>query len=171
MVVKMIFGVTFFFAILPTLALSAPAAPAGSKHNVYLVHCEPNECPIGSCDPGDFTITAAAYFRNGPIAEGTTSRVQTPTTLARLNGDNTRFEGSRRTFRFGSDGTFTTNIPASARTAASGSIAGDATLGEEPFVCFKDGKTKFQINNDDERYTCTTDYWCASTDTSTPTKM
>jgi hypothetical protein len=66
--------------------------------------------------------------------------------------------------RFSTAGTFTSNIGAGAKTAAKGSIAGDGTLGTEPFVCFKDGTTKFRVNYDDELHTCTTEYWCASID-------
>ncbi|KAF2796794.1 hypothetical protein K505DRAFT_323053 [Melanomma pulvis-pyrius CBS 109.77] len=152
--------------LLPSLALSGPLAPAGSKHNVYLVRCEPNECPIGDCDPGEFTITAAAYFRNGPITEGTT-RVSTPTALGKLSGYAPKWEGIKRTVRLGTDGTFTVNIGAKAASASKGDIAGDGSLGTEPFVCFKDGTTKFAITNEGDRYTCTTDYWCPSVDAST----
>ena len=143
--------------LLPSLAL---AAPQGSKHNVYLVSCEPNECPIGECEPGDFTITAAAYFANGPVAEGN-PRV-TPTALGKISGYLPKWEGTKRSIRLGSNGSFSSNIGAKSSSLKYGDIAGDATLGTEPFACFKDGKEKFQITDDGDRYTCTTDYWCAS---------
>ncbi|KAF2117904.1 hypothetical protein BDV96DRAFT_644242 [Lophiotrema nucula] len=150
------------------LSSTTLAAPAGSKHNVYLVHCDPQDCPIGLCDPGDFTIAAAAYFANGPVTEGTT-RVSTPTSLGRLSDGILKWEGTSRSVRLGTAGTLKSNIPTSARTAAKGDLAGDATLGTEEFVCFKDGSTKFAISNDGDRYTCTTDYWCGSVDAGSTT--
>jgi hypothetical protein len=160
-VVNMIFSPALLLAVLPALTLSAPTA-AGSKHNVYLVHCEYTDCDGWDCDPGETSFTAGAFFRDGPIAEGSSTRIQRPTSLTRLSGSQATWEGSKRTIRFGTSGTFTSNISASAKTAAKGSIAGDATLGTEPFVCFKDGATKFRITYDDEPHTCTTDYWCPS---------
>lgn len=169
---NMIFAAALLLgAYLPALAAAAPVdtpapvAALGSKHTVYLVQCDPNECPIGYCEDDEFRIKAAAYFRDGPIdASAPTSRVQSPTTLTTLSDNRAAFEGSKRTFRLGRDGTFTSNLPKSASTASKGSIAGDATLGTEPFVCFKDGSSKFGIRYDDERYTCTTQYYCPSVD-------
>ncbi|KAF2709363.1 hypothetical protein K504DRAFT_346698, partial [Pleomassaria siparia CBS 279.74] len=141
----------------------ALASPLGSKHNIYLVHCEPNECPIGDCDPGEFTTTAAAYFRNGPITESTT-KVSTPTALGRLTGYQPKWEGIKRTVRVGTAGSFTSDIGAKAASLKKGDIAGDGTLGAEPFACFRDGTGKFLIADDGDRYTCTTEYWCPSVD-------
>jgi hypothetical protein len=144
--------------------LSAPTVALGSKHNVYLVHCDYSDCLLGLiCDTD--SIVGAAYFRNGPITEGSTG-VQRPTTLAQLSGRNPTFEGKKNTFRFGDDGTFTSNITAGANKSDKNSIAGDATLGTEPFICFRDGTTKFDIRQDTDRYTCTADYWCGSIDAS-----
>jgi len=151
---------TLLLAVLPALALSAPTA-AGSKHNVYLVRCAYSDCDGWECDPEE-TFAAGAFFRDGPIAEGSGTRIQRPTSLTRLSGSQTAWEGSKRTIRFGTSGTFTSNIGAAAKTAAKGSIAGDGTLGTEPFVCFKDGTTTFRVTYDDEPHTCTTDYWCPS---------
>jgi hypothetical protein len=142
---------------LPTLAFSSPIVAAGSKHNVYLARCQHEDCSI-FCDPDDSALTVAAYFSGGPITDGSTKLV-TPTRLGRLTG---QWEGAKKTVRLGTDGTLTTNIETSARTAKKGDIAGDATLGTEPFVCFKDGSTEFTIRYDDERYKCKTDYWCPS---------
>jgi hypothetical protein len=151
-------------ALLPSIALSTPTIALGSKHNVYLANCDPNECPIGLCDPGDFHLTAAIYFKNGPIAEGSTS-VQRPSGIGKVSGNKPAWEGAKRTGRFELDGSFVSNISAGAKTAAKGEIAGDGTLGDEPFVCFKDGTTKFQMSYDTDRYTCTADYWCGSIET------
>jgi hypothetical protein len=152
--------------LLSSLALSSPLGPLGSKHNVYLIHCSPNECPIGDCDPGEFSITAAAYFRNGPITEST-SLITVPTSLGKLTGYQPKWEGVKRTVRV-ADGSFTANISAKAGSTKKGEIAGDATLGSEPFVCFKDGVGRFAIQVEGDRYTCTTDYWCPSIDASVP---
>lgn len=43
------------FALLPSLALSAPVETLGSKHTFFLATCAPADCPIGLCDPGDCT--------------------------------------------------------------------------------------------------------------------
>ena len=165
------------------LALTLPTSPTiasilGSKHNVYLANCDPNECPIGACDPGDFHLTAAIYFSSGSVSGTGTNR---PTGLGKLSGSNTKWEGAKRTARFDSDiglssGTFVSQIDKAAATAASGSLAGNGTLtvggglgggsGDgESFACFKDGTSKFVITYDTDRYTCTTDYWCGSLDT------
>lgn len=40
-------------ALLPSIALAAPADTRGSKHTAFLARCAPNDCPIGLCDPGD----------------------------------------------------------------------------------------------------------------------
>ncbi|KAF2261476.1 hypothetical protein CC78DRAFT_356002 [Lojkania enalia] len=144
-------------ALLPTFVLSAPL---GSKHNIYLVHCDPVKCPIGLCYPGEFQITAAAFFANGPINPD--SSTNSPTSLGQLSGYQPKWEGIQRRVAVGTMGTFASNFPASASTAEKGSIVGDASLGSEPFVCFKDGATKFTIKYDAADYTCTTDYWCPS---------
>jgi hypothetical protein len=158
------FRLALIAALLPAICLSAPTA-AGSKHNVYLTHCQPTDCSDFDCDPEENRITAAAYFANGPITDGSTSRIQKPTTLATIN--QSAWEGTKRTLRLGTAGSFTSNISSTARTAAKGTIAGDATLGTEPFVCFKDGTTKFSVTYEYDTYTCTTDYWCPSTDVGT----
>lgn len=144
------------FAVLPIFALSSPITAAGSKHNVYLARCALDDCSI-FCDE-DTSITVAAYFSGGPITEGST-KVVTPTRLGRTSG---QWEGSKKSVRLGTDGTFTSNIDTSSRTAKKGDIAGDATLGSEPFVCFKDGSTEFTIRYEDEKFKCKTDYWCPS---------
>lgn len=162
-------------ALIPSLIA---AAPAGSKHTVYLANCVPEECPIGLCNPDDFNLLAAAYFRNGPPSSSVTS----PTTLGTLSGSISSWEGTRRSVRLGSEGTFATNIAAGAKSAAKSDIVGEATLTSasiigiggtaEPFVCFRDGTTKFTARYETDRYTCTADYYCPSIDTgsSKPTK-
>ncbi|KAF2275250.1 uncharacterized protein EI97DRAFT_475860 [Westerdykella ornata] len=149
----MLSQLALLLALVPSLALSVPTA-AGSKHNVYLVRCQPS-------DPDEDVIVAAAFFRDGPIKEGST--LQNPTALVTVSGSSPEWEGRQRRVRL-DEGTFTTNISADAKKAAKGSIAGDAKLGSEPFVCFKDGTTKFSVRYDRERYSCTTDYWCPSID-------
>ena len=149
---------TFVFAF-SGLILSVPVdvGIAGSKHNFYLATCSPS-CLL-LCDPDD-TITAAIYFENGPITEGS-SRVS-PTSVGRVTGRNTAWEGSSKSVRIGSAGTLKTNIASDAKSATKGSLVGDASLATEPFVCFKDGTTKFTMTYDFDRYECTTEYWCPS---------
>jgi hypothetical protein len=146
------------------LASIVSAAPQGSKHNVYLVRCDPEDCPIGLCDPGEFTITAATYFSTGaaPTSGRTAAK---PDGIGKLSGYNPSFESATsKNVRVGRAGTFTWSITTAAKTLTKGEIAGTATLGTEPFACFKDGTTKFTITDDLDRYSCTADYWCGSTD-------
>ncbi|KAF2018030.1 hypothetical protein BU24DRAFT_163631 [Aaosphaeria arxii CBS 175.79] len=150
-------GLILLGALLPALSSASPIVAAGSKHNVYLVKCQWSDCDI-FCDPDDVALTAAAYFSGGPVPEGTT-RAVTPTRLGRVSG---QWEGTTKSVRLGTDGTFKATIPTSARTAKKGEIVGDATLGDEPFVCFKDGSSQIPLRYDGETYTCTTDYWCPS---------
>ena len=155
-------------AILLIASISA-AAPAGSKHNLYLVKCEPEDCPIGLCDPGDFTITAATYFANGPVADST--RIITPDGIGKLSGYNPGFESATsKSVRLGREGTLSWSIATASKSLTKGSLAGTATLGAEPFACFKDGTSKFTIRDDGDRYKCVADYWCGSIDI-TPTPV
>ncbi|KAF2690647.1 hypothetical protein K458DRAFT_412008 [Lentithecium fluviatile CBS 122367] len=152
-----------------TAVVAAPVETLGSKHVVYLSTCVPNECPIGLCDPEDFNLIAAAYFRNGPPATSTAS----PTTLGPISSFGSgpaSWEGTKRSVRLGTDGTYTSNIARGAKSLAKGEIAGDGELkgvGSEPFVCFKDGATKFRATYELDRYTCTADYYCPSIDAGT----
>jgi hypothetical protein len=149
------------------LASLSNTAPAGSKHNVYLVHCEPEECPIGLCEPGEFTITAATFFSTGSVANNGKAVVK-PDAIGKLSGYNPSFESATsKNVRLGREGTFTWNITAAAKTYKKGELAGLATLGSEPFACFKDAATKFAIRDDGDKYTCTADYWCGSYDVGT----
>lgn len=156
--------------VLFLLASVSTAAPAlGSKNNVYLVRCEPEDCPIGLCDPGEFTITAATYFSTSAVpASG--RAVARPDGIGKLSGYNPSFESATsKNVQVGRAGRFTWSIATAAKTLKKGEIAGTATLGTEPFVCFRDAATKFAINDDLERYECTAEYWCGSTDVGTGT--
>jgi hypothetical protein len=155
-------------AIVATIS-AAPVETQGSKHVVYLSSCAPDDCPIGLCDPEDFNIVGAGYFRNGPPASNSASA----TALGRLSSVSSgqKWEGSKITTRIGSEGAFTSNIARGAKSLAKGSIAGDGELKptglSEPFVCFRDGATKFKASYDGDRYTCTADYYCPSIDVKT----
>ena len=108
-------------------------------------------------------VFGAAYFVNGPP----TGTISLASAFARtpIIG----WEGIPRSFAFLRYGTFKTSINANAATLAKGDIAGSATLttgvgaaGSEPFICFKDGSTKFRTNIDLDSYTCTAAYYCPS---------
>lgn len=156
----MLSRLAILLALIPSIALSAPTSVAGSSHNVYLVRCQ-SDCQGWSCGGNGDVIVAAAFFRDGPIQDG--SSVQRPNSFATVSGSSPDLEGKQRRFRL-DDGTFTTNISADAKTASKGAIAGDAKLESEPFVCFKDGTTKLRLRSDGDRYSCTVDYWCPSID-------
>jgi len=156
-------------ALIATIS-AAPIETQGSKHVVYLSSCAPDDCPIGLCDPEDFNIVGAGYFRNGPPASSSASA----SALGRLSsvGSGRTWEGSKVTTRIGTDGAFTSNIARGANSLAKGEIAGDGELkpsgaSSEPFVCFRDGVTKFKATYDYERYTCTAAYYCPSIDVGT----
>ncbi|KAF2740569.1 hypothetical protein EJ04DRAFT_558569 [Polyplosphaeria fusca] len=150
----MIFRSAFLLS-LTALVATTSAAPAGSKHNIYLTRCTPTSCPIGACDPGDFGITAAAYYSTATSA--------VPASIGTIDGYQPKWEGASKAIRLGTT-TFTSAIQAAAARAKKGDIVGDAKLGSEPFVCFKDGATTLGFTYDDTKYSCTADYWCGSVD-------
>jgi len=154
-------------ALLLLISLSTALPAAGSKHNAYLVRCEPEDCPIGLCDPGDFTLTAATYFATTVTPDAT--KVLTPDGTGKLSGYMPAFESATsKSVRVGRAGTFSWSIATTSKTLTKGSVAGTATLGTEPFACFKDGTTKFSIRDDGDRYRCTAEYWCGSIDVAAP---
>ncbi|KAF2123052.1 hypothetical protein BDV96DRAFT_14000 [Lophiotrema nucula] len=62
---------------------------------------------------------------------------------------------------------FQASINAGANTLAQGSIAGDVKLGNEDFVCFRDGQTTVRVGDTSgwswrggSSGTCIADYWC-----------
>ena len=147
---------------LVALTTSAPVEVLGSKHVAYLSVCYPDECPIGLCYIGDFKILAIGYFADGP-PKGSSA---TPSALGKLSVflGNTAWEGDKKSVRVGSAGTMSTDISKNALSLGQSEIAGNASLPNENFVCFRDGSTKFKITHELERYTCTADYYCPSTD-------
>lgn len=110
-------------------------------------------------------IVGAGYFVNGPPS-GTTSSASR---FARNNQKT--WEGASRSLTLSSYGVLTTSIDAKAASLKQGEIAGTATLAAkagaangEPFVCFKDGVTKFRVTYDLDTYSCTATYYCPSLD-------
>jgi hypothetical protein len=165
----------------PSIALAlvslygiAAAAPMdtiqmGSKHNLYLSTCTRRtgfgECPLiiicPASDAAEVKYSAIAYFANGPLS---TTGSANPTEVATTSEPPQPWEGTARNAKLGRTGTVTASIDAGAATLESGQIAGSAKLDTEDFVCFKDGKTSFEVKNDlgIRQYICTTDYWCPS---------
>jgi hypothetical protein len=142
----------------------------GSKHNLYLSTCTRRtgfgECPLiifcPTSDAAEVTYSAIAYFANGPLS---TTGTANPTEVAITGEPPQPWEGTARVAKLGSRSTVTASIDAGAATLESGQIAGSAKLDTEDFVCFKDGKTSFEVKDDlgIKQYSCTTDYWCPST--------
>ncbi|KAL1591673.1 hypothetical protein SLS60_011671 [Paraconiothyrium brasiliense] len=114
-----------------------------SKHNIYLATCtRPRSCLLVICDnPSPFT--AAAYYSNG------VSTSINPTELATITNPASPWEGTPRQGRFRT-GTVTSTINAGAKALPKGEIAGEAKLGIEEFVCFRDGVTKFTATGWDD---------------------
>jgi hypothetical protein len=155
--------------LLSTTALSAPldTIQMGSKHNLYLATCTRRssvpDCPliILCARQQQTTYTAVAYYANGPIES---NRNTNPTQISTVSQPPQPWEGTPRSARVGRVGTFESNIDAGAATLEKSQIAGSAKLGDEEFVCFKDGATKFTVRDelDDPTASCQADYWCPS---------
>lgn len=158
--------VTMHSSLLPSLALIcslsplAASTPLASKHNLYLATCTPpRECLLIICDTPD-PFTAAAYYANGASATAK------PTELATIADPASPWEGASRKGSF-RNGVVTSTINVGAKALAKGELAGEAKLGTEEFVCFRDGQSKFTTTAGDgfdrKTVSCVADYWCAST--------
>ncbi|KAF2272541.1 uncharacterized protein EI97DRAFT_436784 [Westerdykella ornata] len=153
--------------VLAAIAMNAIAAPMGSKHNLYLATCSKQtiipDCPLIILCPRQraATYTAVAYYANGPIES---NRNKNPTQIATVSNPAAPWEGTQRVAKLGRAGDFASNIDAGARNLAKSAIAGEAKLGTEEFVCFKDGESAFTVRDelDIPEYSCKADYWCAS---------
>ncbi|KAF1965120.1 hypothetical protein BU23DRAFT_575143 [Bimuria novae-zelandiae CBS 107.79] len=171
-------------ALVPSIVLSTPVETLGSKHTVFLASCTPSDCPIDLCDPAGgmdappvlehmlascvVSTSGAGHFVNGPPSGSTASAT------AYASTSSTRWEGVSRSLKFSRYGTFKTSIDAKAGSLAKGEIAGSATLTArdggteaEPFLCFKDGSTKFRAKHDGDWFTCTAAYYCPTVDAGT----
>lgn len=171
----MFFRSALIFAIvsLCSIANAAPtpgnASQMSSKHNLYLATCTRRsslgDCPLliicPASDAAEITYSAIAYFANGPVS--TTGAVK-PSEIATTSQPPQPWEGVARGAKLGRTSTVIASIDASAATLLDGQIAGSAKLDTEDFVCFKDGKTVFEVKNElgIRQYSCTTDYWCPS---------
>jgi hypothetical protein len=164
--------VTFALALFSGVAFSSPVSTVqqGSKHTLYLSTCTRRGLgdSDGDCDllilcprQRSSTYSAVAYYANGGIDSGS-QRNKNPTQIATV--ETSPWEGSTPKAKLGRAGEFSSYIDAGAKAFAKGEIAGSAKLGDEGFVCFKDGVTKITGRDElgDPEYSCVTDYWCPS---------
>lgn len=142
-------------ALLPFILPLTSATPlASSKHNLHLATCTPlPSCLLIICST-PVPYTAAAYYPNGASASAQPGEIGTVADPA------APWEGvaRRATLRAG---VVTANIAKGAKALAKGEIAGEASLGAEGFVCFRDGVGRFSVQGGEVN--CVVDYWCAAT--------
>ncbi|KAH7130818.1 hypothetical protein B0J11DRAFT_566774 [Dendryphion nanum] len=176
----------FFLLLAPILSSPLPTDPIstilGSKNTLYLVTCStrntptPN-CPIPILCPSSTlqkrqqvrTFTALSYYTNGPISSPSS---QMPSSFTIITDPAESWEGRQRSAKIGlGDGakkaSFKANIARDAGELAKGGLAGEASVDEEGFVCFKDGET--EVGGGGGRggaaeVQCIADYWCGSID-------
>lgn len=147
-------------AIICSVSTLAASVPLASKHNIYLATCTPRRsCLLIICDEPD-PFTAAAYYANGASAS------TKPTELATIADPASPWEGASRKGSLRNEAV-TSTINAGAKALAKGELAGEAKIGTEEFVCFRDGQSTFTTTGGDgfdrRTVTCVADYWCAST--------
>jgi hypothetical protein len=185
------------FAVLSPLVLSTPIESrspntVASSHNIYLVTCTWSGSN-GRWGNSDKSATGVAFFK---------APIQTPPSLggrqdwkdsprpdqvAILRSPATSWEGTKRQSTVWENKAFSANIVTGAGTLSKGQIAGEASLGSEQFVCFKDGETEIRLvgdgdgngpgrwgggrrppekrqrwNGGNDWAQCKVDYWCAS---------
>lgn len=98
--------------------------------------------------------TAVAYYANGQ-SNGN------PTEIATVSDPAQSWEGTLRVANLRTSA-FSSNINADAAGLEKSAMAGQAKLGTEDFVCFKDGETAFTARDGLQQASCTANYWCAS---------
>jgi hypothetical protein len=163
------FTIVSLFGMVAAAAIPVEVIQMGSKHNLYLLTCTRrssfSECPLlifcSTEAEAEVTYNAIAYFADGPFS--TTGAVK-PSQIATTSEPPQPWEGISYGAKLGRTGTVTASIDAGAAELESGQIAGLAKLDAEDFVCFKDGKTFFEVRNElgIRKYSCTTNYWCPS---------
>jgi hypothetical protein len=153
----------------PYLALAHPALPpttdlaAAKAHNIYLATCVPKNRNNDNRPEPTANFTAIAYFRQ-PLNVTTVdpdTKAPKPDKAALVAQPPEPWEGVRWKVKVWNDKLFSASIAADAATGLKGALAGEATLGDEEYVCFKDGETAVRVREDGARGNCVADYWCA----------
>lgn len=154
---------------LPYLAVAHPALPpttdlaAAKAHNIYLATCVPKNRNNDDNPAPPVNFTAIGYFRQplNVTAVDPDTKAPKPDKAALVAQPPEPWEGVRWKIKVWNDKLFSASIAADAATGVKGALAGDAKLGNEDYVCFKDGETAIRIREDDVRGNCIADYWCA----------
>lgn len=178
----------FFLSTLPYLAAAYPAldpstdvAAAGKAHNIYLATCIPrskndaNPGPPQGSPPGSTpsptpgataNFTVVAYFRQplNVTSVDPDTKAPKPDKAALVSQPPEPWEGVKWKVKVWNDKLFSASIAADAAASSKGSLAGDAKLAEEQYICFRDGETAIKVREDAARGNCVADYWCAGLD-------
>ncbi|KAL1592835.1 hypothetical protein SLS60_011251 [Paraconiothyrium brasiliense] len=147
----------------PALAPTIELAPAAKAHNIYLTTCVPKPRNNDDKPVPTANFTAIAYFRQ-PLNITTVdpdTKAPKPDKAALVAQPPEPWEGVKWKVKVWNEKLFSASIVANAGSAAKGTLAGDAKLGDEEYVCFKDGETGIRVRDDDVRGNCVADYWCA----------
>ncbi|KAF1829309.1 hypothetical protein BDW02DRAFT_170662 [Decorospora gaudefroyi] len=139
---------TLLLALPPTSTHAAPTAAASPK-NIYLTSCTTYTLQSDQRTSAAILYTAAAGSSN-------------PSALSTLAP--TQWAGSTQRVQL-SGSIFESRIEAGAEGLERSSIAGQARLGRERFVCFRDGGSVFRFGEGvvGEGVTvCTAEFWCGS---------
>lgn len=159
-----------FFLLPESACAPVEAIQLGSKHTLYLTTCTRQsiipDCPliILCARQQRSSYKAVAYYANGPIES---NRNTYPTQMTTVSQNGEPWEGEQRTASIGRVGQFSSTIDTSGGSLKKGEIAGLAKLGEEEFVCFRNGVTSIPVRDGFDldllgRTVCTADYWCPS---------
>jgi len=161
---------TIALGVLPFLTAAIPvdtptaSVEAAKAHNIYLVTCVPRSRKNENDDDTPSTaqnFTAIAYFKKPIDPAETGSKDPQPDRAALVSQPPEAWDGVKWKVKTWRDKIFTADIASGAATLAKGEIAGNAKLGDEDYVCFKDGVTAIRIRDDDVRGKCVADYFCA----------
>jgi hypothetical protein len=155
-----------FTTILPLLLVAALSSPASSSpitpntiassHNIFLVTCTQSNGRAGRWGGSDITAAGIAFFES-PISTTPSpggrdwNNKPRPDQMALLSSPAAVWEGTQRQSTVWNNTAFKSDIDAGAQTLAKGQIAGEASLGEEHFVRFRDGVTEIEVGRDDGR--------------------
>ncbi|KAJ4351329.1 uncharacterized protein N0V89_006668 [Didymosphaeria variabile] len=136
-----------------TPAAKAPniyLTPAAKAPNIYLTTCIPKPRGTDGKPAPVANFTAIAYFRQ-PLNMTTVdadTKAPKPDKAALVAQPAEPWEGVRWKVKVWNEKLFSASIVAD---AAKGALAGEGQLGEEEYVCFRDGETGIRMREDGVR--------------------
>ncbi|KAJ4305829.1 hypothetical protein N0V90_001361 [Kalmusia sp. IMI 367209] len=149
---------TLFLSALPYLAAAYPtlapttdlgSAPAAKAHNIYLTTCVPRNKNNDDNPAPTTNFTAIAYFRQplNTTAIDPDTKAPKPDKAALVAQPPEPWEGVKWRVKVWNDKLFSASIAADAGSLTKGGLAGDAKLGDEDYVCFKDVTSLLKPNS------------------------